>query len=85
MVSARKNPLLINNAMNFRPERKEDLELNITPLVDVVFLLLIFFMVSTTFDRKSEIRLRVSGGGEIDCPAADRDSSPCDTAGLRGT
>jgi biopolymer transport protein ExbD len=43
--------------MNFRSKKKEDLELNITPLVDVVFLLLIFFMVSTTFDRKSEIHI----------------------------
>jgi biopolymer transport protein ExbD len=43
--------------MNFRPERKEEIELNITPLVDVVFLLLIFFMVSTTFERNSEINI----------------------------
>jgi biopolymer transport protein ExbD len=28
---------------------------DITPLIDVVFLLLIFFMVSTTFDRQTEI------------------------------
>lgn len=39
--------------MNLRPQRKEELELNITPLIDVVFLLLIFFMVSTTFERES--------------------------------
>jgi biopolymer transport protein ExbD len=43
--------------MNFKPDRKEELEVNITPLVDVVFLLLIFFMVSTTFERKSEINI----------------------------
>jgi biopolymer transport protein ExbD len=37
--------------MNFyhgKPE--EDVSINLTPLIDVVFLLLIFFMVSTTFD-----------------------------------
>jgi len=35
--------------------KRDDLDVNITPLIDIVFLLLIFFMVSTTFDRKSEI------------------------------
>ncbi|HEY5603156.1 MAG TPA: biopolymer transporter ExbD [Gammaproteobacteria bacterium] len=35
--------------------RKEELDVNMTPLIDVVFLLLIFFMVSTTFDRESKI------------------------------
>jgi biopolymer transport protein ExbD len=43
--------------MNFRPHRKQDVDLNLTPLIDVVFLLLIFFMVSTTFERKSEINI----------------------------
>ena len=51
--------------MNFRPERKEDLDLNITPLVDVVFLLLIFFMVSTTFERKSEINITLPKASEV--------------------
>jgi biopolymer transport protein ExbD len=43
--------------MNFCPNRKQDIELDITPLIDVVFLLLIFFMVSTTFERESEINI----------------------------
>ena len=37
---------------------REQLAINMTPLIDVVFLLLIFFMVTTTFS--SETRLRVS-------------------------
>jgi biopolymer transport protein ExbD len=44
---------------NLRPRRHRSPELNITPLIDVVFLLLIFFMVSTTFDRFSEIRIEL--------------------------
>jgi biopolymer transport protein ExbD len=45
--------------MNLRPDRRhDDVEINLTPLIDVVFLLLIFFMVSTTFDRNA--RLKVS-------------------------
>ena len=43
--------------MNLRPEKKGELDLNLTPLIDVVFLLLIFFMVSTTFERRSEINI----------------------------
>jgi biopolymer transport protein ExbD len=45
--------------MMLRPNRKDDLDLNITPLIDVVFLLLIFFMVSTTFDKQAEISIEL--------------------------
>nr|WP_255487299.1 biopolymer transporter ExbD [Oceanospirillum sediminis] len=46
--------------------------MNMTPLIDVVFLLLIFFMVSTTFDRPSELKLQlpeVTNGSEIPASA----------------
>ena len=43
--------------MNFKVKNKDDLNLDITPLIDVVFLLLIFFMVSTTFKHESEINI----------------------------
>ena len=56
--------------MNIRPQGKDDLDVNITPLIDVVFLLLIFFMVSTTFERESEI--------EITLPQATIDAAPTD-------
>lgn len=35
--------------MQFRRPRRDDARIEITPLVDMVFLLLIFFMLSTTF------------------------------------
>lgn len=38
--------------MKFCPPVREPLSLNMTPLIDVVFLLLIFFMTSTTFSGK---------------------------------
>jgi biopolymer transport protein ExbD len=34
-------------------------DINLTPLIDVVFLLLIFFMVSTTFDRSAELAIEL--------------------------
>ena len=46
--------------MRFRSEGEENFSLDLTPLVDVVFLLLIFFMVSTVFvdfKRKMDISL----------------------------
>ena len=45
--------------MKFRQGPREELELNLTPLIDVVFLLLIFFMVSTTFQKETEISLQL--------------------------
>ena len=53
--------------MNFRVKKVEELDVNITPLIDVVFLLLIFFMVSTTFEHQSEL--------SIDLPQASGDIS----------
>lgn len=44
--------------MKFRnANTKKELELNITPLIDIVFLLLIFFMVSTNFNKITQISL----------------------------
>jgi biopolymer transport protein ExbD len=38
---------------------RESPDINLTPLIDVVFLLLIFFMVSTTFNRESELSVEL--------------------------
>ena len=43
--------------MNFKLKNRDEFNLDITPLIDVVFLLLIFFMVSTTFKHESEINI----------------------------
>ena len=46
--------------MQFRPQvQEEETTVNLTPLIDVVFLLLIFFMVSTTFDSTSELKIEL--------------------------
>ncbi|THB68641.1 MAG: biopolymer transporter ExbD [Gammaproteobacteria bacterium] len=45
--------------MRLRTTRQEEPEVNLTPLIDVVFLLLIFFMISTTFKRESELTLNL--------------------------
>lgn len=43
--------------MNLKPDRRDEIDLNLTPLIDVVFLLLIFFMVSTTFEKTSKLKI----------------------------
>jgi biopolymer transport protein ExbD len=46
--------------MRFAGSKQDQrVELNITPLIDVVFLLLIFFMVSTTFERDSKLQIEL--------------------------
>lgn len=49
--------------MRFSRQRPEEVSVNLTPLIDVVFLLLIFFMVSTTFTKETQL--------EIDLPSAN--------------
>ena len=59
--------------MNFyhrKPE--EDVSINLTPLIDVVFLLLIFFMVSTTFDTTSQLEIRLPEASENPAPELPR-------------
>ncbi len=43
--------------MKFRRQQREALGIDLTPLIDVVFLLLIFFMVSTTFTRETQLSI----------------------------
>jgi biopolymer transport protein ExbD len=43
--------------VNLRPKTREDPTIDLTSLIDVVFLLLIFFMVSTTFERPVSLKI----------------------------
>ncbi len=45
--------------MRLQRHRRRDPEVNMTPLIDVVLTLIIFFMVSTTFNRQGEIELEL--------------------------
>ncbi|HMB73301.1 MAG TPA: biopolymer transporter ExbD [Gammaproteobacteria bacterium] len=52
--------------MKLQTREREAPEVNLTSLIDVVLLLLVFFMVSTSFVREAEINLRL--------PEADADA-----------
>ena len=45
--------------MKLGKQSRPEPDVNLTPLIDVVFLLLIFFMVSTSFVKQSQITIRL--------------------------
>lgn len=49
--------------MKFRRKPRENVEIGLAPLIDVVFILLLFFVVTTTFTRETQLK--------IDLPEAD--------------
>jgi len=51
---------------------KEEPNVDLTSLIDVVFLLLIFFMVSTTFERESVLKVDLPEASAV----ADREELP---------
>jgi len=49
--------------VNFQPRRAEEPDVNMTSLIDVVLLLLIFFMLSTRFIDEGRLQLRLPEAG----------------------
>ena len=49
----------------YQREEKELISINITPLIDIVFLLLVFFMLATSFIQKSTIEINLSSGKTV--------------------
>lgn len=54
--------------MNLRPRHREDPEINLISMIDVLLVLLIFFMVSTTFLQEGRIRLHLPQASDIPVP-----------------
>jgi len=42
-----------------RTQERSSLRMNLTPLIDTVFLLLVFFMMTTTFDKQSQLQINL--------------------------
>jgi biopolymer transport protein ExbD len=53
--------------MNFRKPRPEDPEINLIPFIDVLLVILIFLMLSTTYSKFTEL--------QVTLPTADADAS----------
>lgn len=43
--------------MKFRRKARENIELNLASLIDVVFILLLFFVVTATFTRETQLKV----------------------------
>ena len=54
--------------MNFRGHWKEDPEINLIPLIDVLLVILIFLMVTTTYSKYAEL--------QINLPSASAEKQP---------
>jgi biopolymer transport protein ExbD len=52
--------------MNFKPRAKEEPEINLIPFIDVLLVILIFLMLSTTYSKFTELQLKL--------PVADADA-----------
>lgn len=53
--------------MNFRPRAKEEPEINLIPFIDVLLVVLIFLMLTTTYSKFTEMQLKL--------PVADTEAS----------
>jgi len=65
--------------VKFRRKPRETVDINLASLIDVVFILLLFFVVTTTFTRETQLRVElpeaVSGS-----PAEDQQTKQLDIA-----
>lgn len=65
--------------MKFRRKQRETVDINLASLIDVVFILLLFFVVTTTFTRETQLRVdlpeAVSGS-----PSEDQNARQLDIA-----
>lgn len=63
--------------MNFRPRHRDPPELNLIPMIDVLIVLLIFLVLTTTFSREAQLHIRLP-------EAAGADGAPgATTTGLQ--
>ena len=70
--------------MKLQAHFKEEPTVDMTSLIDVVFLLLIFFMVSTTFEHQAVLKVDLPEASAVDAPGeqAERLELVIDSSGL---
>src|ERR1700730_17719295 len=60
--------------MNLRPRHREDPEINLISMIDVLLVLLIFFMVSATFNQEGRVKVQLPHASEVPVPRGAHDS-----------
>ncbi|HEX5360857.1 MAG TPA: biopolymer transporter ExbD [Fluviicoccus sp.] len=59
--------------MKFRRPREDSLEINLTPLIDCLLFLIIFLMISTTFNKASKLQIVLpEAKGDAARPSRDK-------------
>ena len=59
--------------MNLKPRRREEPEINVVPLIDVVLLLVVFFMLSSRFMDEGRVKVRLP---QASAPIASPQAEP---------
>ncbi|GAB6139797.1 biopolymer transporter ExbD [Methylosoma difficile] len=56
--------------MKFRRKKRERIDINLISMIDILFVLLLFFMVSTSFSHNTQVKLKLpeAGGSEGELP-----------------
>lgn len=57
--------------MNLRPRRVEEPEINLVSLIDVVLMIVIFFMLSSTFNEEGRLKIRLPEAGAAAAPRGE--------------
>jgi biopolymer transport protein ExbD len=60
--------------MNLKPRRREEPEINLISLIDVVLMLVVFFMLSSTFVKEGRLQVKLPHASEV--PTAGPSSEP---------
>jgi biopolymer transport protein ExbD len=59
--------------MNIKPRHREDPEINLISLIDVMLVLLIFFMISTTFNQEGRVKVQLPQSSDKPTPRTTHD------------
>jgi biopolymer transport protein ExbD len=60
--------------VNLRPRQHEDPEINLISLIDILLVLLIFFMVSTTFQQEGRVKVQLPQASQIPLPRGSHEA-----------
>ena len=59
--------------LNLRPRHRDDPEINLISLIDVLLVLLIFFMISTTFQQEGRVKVQLPQASQTPLPPSARE------------
>jgi biopolymer transport protein ExbD len=60
--------------VNLRPRHREDPEINLISLIDVLLVLLIFFMISTTFNQEGRVKVQLPQSSDVPIPRGNHEA-----------